>query len=645
MKKITLSVLATVAMLTSGYSQAVYNIVAPFNDNSISPFRGPNGTANYAYQRSVMFIHELELLPMNLSTINSVSFQYKNGTGSIPVIGNFTLYLENTTDQDMLKPNSFSAISATMSPSYIGTYTVPGGTGASTISLQLTTAFTYTGGGLYVAWDFDSAGPFATAAATLASNSVTGLIYYNASPTAPVNTFTAGNIFRPSLIFNATNTATTELEVALIQAEGKISKIESTTQDVTAFVVNSSIGAQSNVTVGLTATGANPYSTSTVITSIPAGGIASVTFPSYAPTANGISTLVATVTTPDQDPTNNFKSWTQSVTCNNVAIPAAGKPVADYTQYTIGNGVVTAFMHTTGATSSSLTGISVIVPSFTNAGNLNEKIYPVLADANGVIIATGNTLTIQANNMDVLTNLTFPTSYSLDPNTPYLFGVGTTTTGYFPIGTIGQTFPVVTGYYQFPIGGGTPNPIEYGHLSLEATLSFSNTTLAASATRTRVCKNETTTLTVVGTPTSYVWTNNASSSTASSVIVTPTVANVNGGIATYVVSGTDPVTGCKTSNAVLSVSVSACTAIADNEGTSAISLYPNPATSGKATLSGLSGSNSISVYNTLGQLVLTEKATEETFSLDLSSQPAGNYIIKVTDSNDESRLLKMINQK
>lgn len=56
-----------------------------------------------------------------------------------------------------------------MSPAYIGTYTVPAAAGAATITLPLTTPFNFTGDGLYVAWEFESTGPFATTAASLAS--------------------------------------------------------------------------------------------------------------------------------------------------------------------------------------------------------------------------------------------------------------------------------------------------------------------------------------------------------------------------------------------------------------------------------------------------------------------------------------------
>ena len=95
MKKITLMMLLALGLNNAGHGQATYTIVAPDDLGATSSLRAPNGTSVHAYQRSVMYIHPYEMLPMNSSSITSVGFQYLQGTGSAPVIGNFTLYLQN----------------------------------------------------------------------------------------------------------------------------------------------------------------------------------------------------------------------------------------------------------------------------------------------------------------------------------------------------------------------------------------------------------------------------------------------------------------------------------------------------------------------------------------------------------------------
>ncbi len=75
-----------------------------------------------------------------------------------------------------------------------------------------------------------------------------------------------------------------------------------------------------------------------------------------------------------------------------------------------------------------------------------------------------------------------------------------------------------------------------------------------------------------------------------------------------------------------------------------ISVYPNPVVNGKATVSGLEGTNTITVYNMLGQVVLTLTSDREEVSIDLVAQPIGNYLVKITDSNKATKTVKIINQ-
>src|ERR1043166_7371982 len=101
MKKITLVLFAmcNCALLSA---QTTYNFAIPNNNGGTSEFRAPNGTQDHAYMWNIMYVHQYELLPMNLSTINSVSFQLTKGA-SIAVTGNFTVWMGNTTDAIYLK--------------------------------------------------------------------------------------------------------------------------------------------------------------------------------------------------------------------------------------------------------------------------------------------------------------------------------------------------------------------------------------------------------------------------------------------------------------------------------------------------------------------------------------------------------------
>ncbi len=131
---------------------------------------------------------------------------------------------------------------------------------------------------------------------------------------------------------------------------------------------------------------------------------------------------------------------------------------------------------------------------------------------------------------------------------------------------------------------------------------------------------QTCTLTASGAST-YTWNPGG---TGTSIAVSPSVTS------TYTVTGTD-VNGC-TNTAILTQSVSACTSVMSSVvETSQLNIYPNP-TSGLVTLSGVEGPVAISVYNVLGELILTERllpTATANLILDISQQPNGIYFIKI----------------
>ncbi|MBI2723080.1 MAG: T9SS type A sorting domain-containing protein [Bacteroidetes bacterium] len=89
----------------------------------------------------------------------------------------------------------------------------------------------------------------------------------------------------------------------------------------------------------------------------------------------------------------------------------------------------------------------------------------------------------------------------------------------------------------------------------------------------------------------------------------------------------------------------ACGSVGINELKSAIALnlYPNPTVNGKTSIAGLEGTNVITVYNMLGQVVSTISTDKEVVSIDLSAQMAGNYLVRITNSNNQTKTVKVIN--
>lgn len=647
MKKITLACLAVGCLVGSLRSQANFAIEAPLDNGSTSEFRAPNGSASHAFQRTVMYISPAELSPMSLATINSFSFQLTKGA-SLAVSGNFTVYMQNTSDVAYNKGLSFSAAVAPMTQVYNSTYVVPASAGASTVGITLSTPFNYNGGGLYVAYQWASTGPFAATSATYACNNTSADIATGDDVAGVPSNTLALAAFRPALLFSAVNTATNEAGILFITAPGKIAKLNNTGHDITALVVNSSIGALTNVAVTLNSTGANAFNSVITVPTLAGGASTLITFGPFNPTANGINTLSVSLAA-DQNTVNNSMVFTQSVSCNEVAIHPPFT-AGSYTSQGYGAGANTSglvyAMEYLAPAASSLAAVKLVIPSFASAANLGKQIYPVLMDATGQQVATGNTVTITAPMMDVFTSITFPVPPPLTANTLYHLGIAIPINGYFPIGTAPFTNVSVPGYVSIPVGGGAVTQLNFGFLSLEGVLNFPNTQLTASASQTVVCKKDgpgTVTLTVGGAGT-YTWSGGVTSN-STTVVVSPSVTGTGGGVVVYNVVGTETVSGCKTTNASITVSVSLCAGLATNNSNGYdLKLFPNPAVNGKSTITGLAGTNVITVFNSLGQVVSTQNVSEESTTIDLSSLPAGNYLVKITDSNSESRTIKVVNQ-
>lgn len=660
MKKITLALIAAVSTVSLGIAQPNISIMAP-PANSNSQLRLPNGATDHKSLKGCHLITASELTSLTGSVVNSIGFSLLDGA-SPASSGNFTIYLQNTGDATYNKGTSFTGALTGMTAHFTGVYNIPTSASASTVMFACTPAFTYTGGGIYVAYEWQETTPAvntnSTNPATYNANFISGgglcATSFTNAGLAP-NTMTLSD-FRACVIFSAVNTATNELSVDALFAPGITSKLAGAHQ-ISALVKNASINAKTNVVVGLGVTGANTFVDTQTITNLPAGSTASVNFTLFNPTVSGVNNVSVGIS-PDQVNTNNSQTWTQSVTCAQAAA-YNNFTAGSYTSQAYGAGgaaagLIYAFkMKTTNA--SSLTGVGIVIPSFANAGNLGKQIFPVLLDASGNIVASSTTtLTIGTPDMDVWTTVKMTPPAPMTANTDYLVGFGLIGNGFFPVGvTPFTTSYFIPSYYSAPIAGGAPNLINVGQLSLSASLGFSNTMISAVASKSAVCNNvapntypQSVTLTATGAAgTTYNWTSSTGQTFTTAVVVaTPSIASVSGAIG-YSVTGTEPVSGCKTNVANISVILSKCTGISNN-GTfgSNINLYPNPV-NGVSTIEGLVGENTLTVVNMLGQTVLTQVAKEESAKIDFSNLPAGNYFVKITDSNNDSAIIKVLNQK
>lgn len=450
MKK--LFTLLTCCMLMAGYmlAQPTAMFMAPPNTNGTTQNRAPNGLSSHAFLRAAELVKasELTYIPPN-TTLTSIGFTTTAGASTTNP-GTLTIYAMNTGNTTFNLGTSWSSITSSMTIVYSGPYTVPAT--ATTIDFTLSTPFTYTGGGLYVAWDWTSTGPFSTAnAATYLANhlGLTNGCVSAASATAAPSTLAPTN-FRPCLRFGFPNTYTNEIAVENINTPVSLPMTLGAHQPQ-ATVRNNSIDTVNNVNVNLNITGVNSFTDMQVVPMIPPGAAYTVTFSAWTPTALGASTASVSIPADDYAP-NNALSKTQTVTCNNLG---EASPSLTYT-YSVGfntsSGIIAA--HFVNPTTSTLTGARMAVPSSTaNPGN---TIYMVLMDNLGTIIATSNTLPLTSAMYGTIQTFTF-SSPVISPG-DYYIGVAqpsNTVTGYFPIGAV-QTVNVPPNlYYISSLSGGS----------------------------------------------------------------------------------------------------------------------------------------------------------------------------------------------
>jgi hypothetical protein len=242
---------------------------------------------------------------------------------------------------------------------------------------------------------------------------------------------------------------------------------------------------------------------------------------------------------------------------------------------------------------------------------------------------------------------TFNPPFALTGGTDYYVGMAqmTGTAAYYPFCSVTPNYSV-SNFYISPLAGGSLQNADRGYKGIEAIMGFSNTAISIAATKTVVCKKDgpntvTLTASMSSSLSTFTWTPGGS---GASIAVSPSVAGASGAT-NFNVIGTDGASGCRSNVTAITISVSACTGLSSiNSNGFDLKVFPNPAVGGKSTITGLVGTNSITVYNILGQAVVTKLVTEESTTIDLSNQPSGNYVVKITDSSNESRSVKIINQ-
>lgn len=208
--------------------------------------------------------------------------------------------------------------------------------------------------------------------------------------------------------FTFTPLTLNDAAVRAVYAQGRIALPFYRPDSIRANILNTGINPLSNVQVTLNITGANTYTTTATISSLPVNGSINVSFAPFYPTNTGSNLITVSVPTDDNN-ANNIKTYSLSISDNRHAytdtlIPASG-----------GNG--TTIAHFWGA-KYFIAGTGIVTqvrsPLAANSDAVNDTVCGLVMDSLGVIIARSPAYIVQTSDLGtVLTfNMTIPATVS-----------------------------------------------------------------------------------------------------------------------------------------------------------------------------------------------------------------------------------------
>ncbi len=501
MKKKLLLFFISVLQVALLQGQVNLTVSAPANNGSTTGLRAPNGTSSQTTLRAHLIIPAAELTGIPSGTvIDEIGFLLGTGaTGTAS--GNIEFYLENTTDATNLKSTTWSTAISTMTSVYNSTYNIP--TTAVSVDFALSTSFTYTGGGLYVAYDYLGSNFATTGAVYLADNSLTASCFTGANATTtPETTLGAtASAFRPEIRFTFVNPYTNDMAVqGLYTDKGKINNLIQTMTEAHAILKNNSTTTVTNLPVSLTVTGANSYSATQTIASIAPGAIDTLHFTNI-PIVN-LGSQSITVSVPSDNLTSNdVLVFDQEILCDTISHNNNG-PINSGVGYNTGTGILANIYEIPASTIPIYVKKSTIMIA-TGTANVGNSIKGVLVNSSGVIVDSSAIHTITSAELGNPLHLTF-----INGNVDYsgqTIYVGirqhtqTTGVGFFPCATQAPSVVKDSAYFGFGTNGGSLASYNtLGTFMLDAVLATAPVSLSSGFTNDSICAG--TAVNLVATP-------------------------------------------------------------------------------------------------------------------------------------------------
>ena len=280
--------------------------VVPFDGATSINGRAP--VARYAAARGHYLILQSELAAAGITgttSISGIGWRYAAApgvAGSAPL----KIYLENVAASEVVnnKTATWATAIGTMTLVHNATTALPNSTTAFDITFSAG-SFSYTGGALYVAFDW---GPYAGtlgAAATVSCNSTGLAAGREKQANSAAATLGANSAFGPETRLTAL-VGSNDASVVYVISLGSLAQPLVGPQTVQAVVTNKGASALSNLPVTFNLTGAEIFSnTQNVATLAACGGTTTVTFAPFTPSAIGSDTVTVSVPADDNNANNS----------------------------------------------------------------------------------------------------------------------------------------------------------------------------------------------------------------------------------------------------------------------------------------------------------------------------------------------------
>ena len=385
------SLLLFLTMLVSAAVWAQTTVQAPAKTSTNTSYRAPKG--NVASMRVAYFLTAAEISAAGISTnalLSSIGFSYDVAPTAIAT-GTLKIYLQNVVDisTDKFSSSTWTTIINGMTLVKDENVTMPT---TATVDYTLQNNFKWTGGGLYLAFEFvnDASTPDANATGTINVNTTTYLktapstnytiLRYSTSttstPPTSLGTTTTGS--RPVTRITYTAAPANDLAVNMVYALGQKPIGVHGTEKITAIIENAGSATATNKNVTVTVSGSNSFTNTKKVTLAPSA-TTTVTFDDFVATNIGSNTVTVTVEA-DDNATNDSKAATQFT--NDGILSYTNSSMTNTTNY--GGSTDQMLLnkhHITGTTK--ISAVSFNISTSSNLNNEDVVMYAVILNADG----------------------------------------------------------------------------------------------------------------------------------------------------------------------------------------------------------------------------------------------------------------------